>query len=270
MFNVNLTEDIYCVDKACVFYPFKFGDFISLLYVCEAVRRYTRRNIKFSTTCNINSPSKDMIASSMFFTDYFVPHKKEHPHLPLVGNVFVWQVYLFEFHNIFPRIINNSKTQNRIILNPLMEGGTRKWSTKLINEFIEEFKNQNIVLVGKEKYNTNKIDQSFGNPLETIKLISSSKYYIGGETGFTLFSGVVENGPEKIAAIYGPKRNVDAYKYGFQNYVKQVYDQTDKSVDIKKLYTCFYPMTEKKVLRGYNDITTPLDVFKFFYEKENK
>lgn len=264
MFSVPFKEDVYHLDKSFG-YPLMFGDFVAALYVCEAVRQFTGRKIMFSTKCLTGSPARDTIRESMKYHDYIIERENSHTAIPVQGNLFVWQSYLFRHHNIIPKILNPYDTVDRVIINPLQEGGGRQWSRGLIKNVLNKFKGRNAILIGKLPYNGSPIEQVAGDISKSMELIMSSRYYVGGETGLSLFAGAVEKAPEKIATIYGPKEVVSHYGLRFRSAVPPIFAQSDRQTPEKDIEASYHPQTKKPMMYGYNDTHNGESIYNFLY-----
>ena len=211
------------------------------------------------------SPSRDIINESRKYHDYLTGNKKSHKILPITGSLFIWQTFLFEHYDIIPKINNPyDETHDRIIINPLREGRERKWSDDLVNDVLNTFKTIPSILIGNLPLNNSPIPQTFGNIEESLKLIMTSKYYIGGETGLSLFAGITDKSPEKLALIYGPKQRVEYYKNRFRNVAKEIFKQTDRKISEKDIYLSYFPQTKKSMYIGYNDKTNGKSLYNYF------
>lgn len=225
MFNGNL-EDVY-YDGRNNWGKVRIGDFIALSLLVKSLQFKFKRDIKFLVNDGGKITNERILQLIPYLKDYFEYSNEINLKQPKFygGNIWVYFNYITEFLDFRPEIKNfylEEVDKSRIVICPTFGNNynkDRNWSRGLFNKIINIVKRNKykpIVVSSSEIHNFIEINDYSGvdfvldNLDHTIKEISRSPIYIGGDCGPTHIASAIYQYPQKIIAIYGdhsPKRH---------------------------------------------------------------
>lgn len=196
----------------------RFGDAIALCALRDSLKFHYGKDIHFAL--------KTPLATVWYLFPFMKNHIVEGARGEFMDklNASVWshwdmnhrfydqRLYL---HNPFVGEASNT----RIVVNPIFDAPynrDRNWTTetfyKVLDGCLEHLPNSKIYVIGSaaaiEPYlskhqHEKKIIRCYDDPHKSLRLIASSAYYFGGDTGMTHFASSTSKYPRYVCAIYG-------------------------------------------------------------------
>lgn len=221
MFNYGLENDVY--DGRRSWGNVKIGDMVAISNLIKALRFQFNKKVQLLTNSNhVNTKNNSETFKLIKYLDNYFKFEDDiqldEP--PYSGNIWVYYNYIIdcldircELENKYLDFVNTDKA----VINPILSAKyneDRNWDESLIEKLIrycKDYEFEDIVITGtSEDFKHIKLNVGDTNIRfvlddldETIKEISTSYIYFGGDSGPTHIASSIDKWPKKIVALYG-------------------------------------------------------------------